>query len=69
MGESQQVRLQQDIVDEIKQHEGGSFSEKFRNWKQAEIHERMEKMATCDDLLTKSEVRQAVEEALPSGLF
>lgn len=68
MGESQQVRLQQDIVDEIEQYEGGSFSEKFRNWRNTEIVERMENIGASDSL-SREDVKKAVEEALPSGVY
>lgn len=68
MTESQQVRLQKDIVKEIKQHDGGSFSEKFRNWKQAKIDQRIGDLASSDDLLTEFDVREILREELPEIL-
>lgn len=63
MGESQQVRLQQDIVNEIKEYDGSSFSEKFRNWKQAEIVQRIDKIGGSDNL-SQEDIRKACEEAI-----
>lgn len=57
MTESQLVRLQSDIVKEIEQYKGGSFSEKFRNWKNAEIVQRIEELDNGNDLLTKEELQ------------
>jgi len=57
MTESQQVRLQSDIVKEIKQYDGGSFSEKFRNWKNKEIMQRIDNLNNSDDTLTKEELQ------------
>jgi len=62
MTESQQVRLQSDIVKEIKQYEGSSFSEKFRNWKNTEIIQRIENLDISDDLLTKTELQKELRD-------
>jgi len=61
MGESVQVRLQQDIVDEINEYDGGSFSEMFRAWKN-------DKLSGCDNSVTVDDVDDAVSRAIKRDL-
>jgi len=61
MGESVQVRLQQDIVDEINEYDGGSFSERFRAWKN-------DKLSGCDNSVTVDDVDDAVSRAIKRDL-
>ncbi len=72
MTQGKLVRVQPDLYKEINECEGGSFSEKIRNWRMnyvmKEIRETM-KMLETNDMLTKSDVREAVEEAMPSGAY
>lgn len=64
-------RIQPDLVDEIEECEGGSFSEKLRNWKYKDIEELTDKFEASDNggSLSKSDVVDAVERALPSSAF
>ena len=49
MAEGQLVRVQPDIVEEVKQYEGGSFSEKLRRWR-ADYSGRSNDVLTVEDL-------------------
>jgi len=57
MSEGIQKRIQPDLVTEIEQYSGGSFSEKMVKWR------------NDVDTLSEEEVKRAVEKALPSNAF
>jgi len=52
-----QKRVQPDLVAEIEEYQGGSFSEKLLKWK------------NDVDTLSHSDVKDAVEESLPANVF
>jgi hypothetical protein len=57
MSKGIQKRIQPDLVAEIEEYQGGSFSEKLLKWK------------NDVDTLSHSDVKDAVEESLPAGVF
>jgi len=52
-----QKRIQPDLVAEIEEYQGGSFSEKLLKWK------------NDVDTLSHSDIKDAVEESLSAGVF
>lgn len=65
-------RVQPDLVEEIEQCEGATFSAKLREWKTQEVQKQVLEtfdMIDRNPMLTKEDVREAVEEALPSGVY
>lgn len=50
-------RIQPDLVDEIEQYSGGSFSEKMVKWKN-DVNK-----------VSHEDIKTAVREALPSRMF
>lgn len=69
MAEGQLKRIQPDIVEEVESCEGGSFSEKLRQWKLKEIKELTGKIEERNNSLTQKDVQEAVEKALPSNTY
>jgi len=57
MSEGIQKRVQPDLVKEIEGYSGGSFSEKMVKWR------------NDVDTLSHEDIKSAVKEALPSGVF
>jgi len=57
MSKGIQKRIQPDLVAEIEEYQGGSFSEKLLKWK------------NDVDTLSHSDVKDAVEESLPANVF
>jgi hypothetical protein len=57
MSKGIQKRIQPDLVAEIEEYQGGSFSEKLLKWK------------SDVDTLSHSDVKDAVEESLPANVF
>lgn len=52
-----QKRVQPDLVQDIEGYSGGSFSEKMVKWR------------NDVDTLTHEDVKSAVRDALPAGMF
>lgn len=57
MSEGVHKRIQPDIAREIEEYPGGSFSEKLVKWK------------NDVNTLSYEDVKEAVREALPAGIF
>jgi hypothetical protein len=57
MGEGIQKRVQPDLVQEIEEYSGGSFSEKLVKWR------------NDVDTMTHEDIKEAVRESLPAGMF
>jgi len=67
MAEGTQKRIQPDLIEEIKQHEGGSFSEKMRAWRLAEVEatlQSVKNLTGSDKPLTIEDLENALEERL-----
>jgi len=57
MSKGVQKRVQPDLVAEIEEYPGGSFSEKLLKWR------------NDVDTLSYDDVKQAIREAMPSGSY
>lgn len=67
MGKGIQKRIQPDLVEEIEEHDGGSFSEKMRAWKISEVEQTLEtvqNLTGSDMPLTVEDMKQGVREAI-----
>jgi predicted CopG family antitoxin len=63
MAEGRQVRVQQDVYEEVEEMPGASFSEKLRAWKNRETQRIIENLEGSDTL-SQSDVREACREAI-----
>lgn len=67
MGKGIQKRIQPDLVKEIEEHDGGSFSEKMRAWKLSEVEQTLktvQNLTGSDMPLTVEDMKQGVREAI-----
>jgi len=67
MSKGQLKRIQQDLIKEVEDCDGGNFTEKLRNWRTKYIEEELPKTIESLDRnnsLTRKDVRESVEEAL-----
>jgi len=62
-------RIQPDLLDEIENMPGDSFSEKLRAWKLKEIKQYFEKNEQNNTALTEDDIKRAVRNSLPSGAY
>lgn len=62
-------RIQPDLLEEVENMPGDSFSEKLRAWKLKEIKQYLEENQDSNTASTEDEIKRAVRNSLPSGAF